>query len=134
MAAAVSDWRPVREAERKIKKSEWDGVLRMEPVEDILARASVEREAGLTLIGFAVETDDVAENAARKLESKGCDWLVVNNPREEGAGFEHETNRVFVLGRDGSRKEFELMSKIELAQRLVDWVLDASGAEARAAR
>lgn len=134
MAAAVSDWRPVHEADRKIKKSEWDGILRMEPTEDILARTALEREAGLTLIGFAVETDDVAEHAARKLESKGCDWLVVNNPREEGAGFEHETNRVFVLGRDGSRKEFELMSKIELAHRLIDWVLDNSGAEARVPR
>jgi phosphopantothenoylcysteine decarboxylase/phosphopantothenate--cysteine ligase len=63
---------------------------------------------------------------------KGCDWLVVNNPEEEGAGFEHETNRVFVLGRDGSREEFELMSKRELAHRLVDWVLDRRSAEAPA--
>jgi phosphopantothenoylcysteine decarboxylase/phosphopantothenate--cysteine ligase len=106
----------------------------MEPTEDILARAAVEREPGLSLIGFAIETDDVEERAARKLESKGCDWLVVNNPREEGAGFDHETNRVTVLGRDGSRQEFELMSKLELAQRLVDWVLDHSGAGARAPR
>jgi phosphopantothenoylcysteine decarboxylase/phosphopantothenate--cysteine ligase len=132
MAAAVTDWRPVRTTDRKIKKAEWDGVLRMERTEDILARAGVEREAGLTLIGFAVETDDVAERAERKLESKGCDWLVVNNPQEEGTGFEHETNRVLVLGRDGSRKEFDLMSKRELAHRLVDWVLDRSGAEAPA--
>ncbi|HEY7470814.1 MAG TPA: bifunctional phosphopantothenoylcysteine decarboxylase/phosphopantothenate--cysteine ligase CoaBC [Gemmatimonadota bacterium] len=134
MAAAVSDWRPIRGSDRKMKKAEWDGVLRMEPTEDILARAAVEREPGLTLIGFAVETDGVAERAARKLESKGCDWLVVNNPLEEGAGFDHETNRVTVLGRDGSRKEFELMSKLELAHRLVDWVLDHTGAEARAPR
>lgn len=132
MAAAVADWRPVRAADRKLKKAEWDGVLKMERTEDILARAGVEREPGLTLIGFAVETDDVSERAKEKLESKGCDWLIVNNPLEEGAGFEHETNRVFVLGRDGSRKEFELMSKRELAHRLVDWVLDRSGAEAPA--
>jgi phosphopantothenoylcysteine decarboxylase/phosphopantothenate--cysteine ligase len=104
----------------------------MERTEDILARAAVEREPGLTLIGFAIETDDVSERAAEKLASKGCDWLVVNNPQEEGAAFEHETNRVFVLGRDGSRKDFELMSKRELAHRLVDWVLDRSGAPAPA--
>ncbi|MGH7565404.1 MAG: bifunctional phosphopantothenoylcysteine decarboxylase/phosphopantothenate--cysteine ligase CoaBC [Gemmatimonadota bacterium] len=132
MAAAVADWRPVGVADRKLKKAEWDGVLRMERTEDILARAGVEREPGLTLIGFAVETDDVSERAEEKLLAKGCDWLVVNNPREEGAGFEHETNRVFVLGRDGSREEFELMPKRELAHRLVDWVLDRSGAEAPA--
>lgn len=132
MAAAVADWRPTQSRERKIKKDDWDGVLRLERTDDILARAAVEREPGVTLIGFAVETDDVEERAARKLEAKGCDWLVVNNPLEEGAGFEHETNRVLVLGRDGSRRRFELMSKRELAHRLVDHVLDASGATAPA--
>lgn len=130
MAAAVSDWRPEQPAERKLKKGEWDGILRLERTEDILAHAAVEREPGLTLIGFAVETDDVAERASEKLAAKGCDWLVVNDPGEEGAGFEHATNRVFVLGRDGSRKDFELMAKQELAHRLVDWVLDRSGAPA----
>lgn len=132
MAAAVADWRPSASRERKIKKDDWDGVLRLERTEDILARAAVEREPGVTLIGFAVETDDVEERAARKLEAKGCDWLVVNNPLEEGAGFGHETNRVLVLGRDGSRRRFDLMSKRELAYRLVDHVLDASGAAAPA--
>ena len=134
MAAAVSDWRPVEAAERKLKKSDWDGILRMEQTEDILARAAVERAPGTTLVGFALETDDVPEAAARKLRAKGCDWLVVNNPREEGAGFEHETNRVFVLGRDGSRTEFDLMSKRELARRLVDLVLDRAAAGAAAER
>jgi phosphopantothenoylcysteine decarboxylase/phosphopantothenate--cysteine ligase len=132
MAAAVSDWRPARAAEGKLKKAEWDGRLELEPTEDILARAGVEREAGLTLIGFAVETDDVEERAAQKLAAKGCDWLVVNNPFEEGAGFGHETNRAFVIGRDGSRADFELMSKQELAHRLLDWVLDRSAAAAPA--
>ncbi|HUF89048.1 MAG TPA: bifunctional phosphopantothenoylcysteine decarboxylase/phosphopantothenate--cysteine ligase CoaBC [Gemmatimonadota bacterium] len=132
MAAAVADWRPTASRERKTKKDEWDGTLRLERTEDILARAAVEREPGVTLIGFAVETDDVEERAARKLEAKGCDWLVVNNPLEEGAGFGHETNRVLVLGRDGSRRGFDLMSKRELAHRLVDHVLDASGAAAPA--
>jgi phosphopantothenoylcysteine decarboxylase/phosphopantothenate--cysteine ligase len=133
MAAAVSDWRPIETAGQKLKKADWDGVLEMERTEDILARAAVERAPGTTLVGFALETEDVSEAAAAKLEAKGCDWLVVNNPREEGAGFEHETNRVFVLGRDGSRTEFDLMSKRELARRLVDLVLDraAAGTPAR---
>jgi phosphopantothenoylcysteine decarboxylase/phosphopantothenate--cysteine ligase len=133
MAAAVSDWRPIDVAERKLKKADWDGILRMERTEDILARAAVERAPGTILIGFALETDDVSEAAAEILQAKGCDWLVVNNPREEGAGFEHETNRVFVLGRDGSRTEFDLMSKRELARRLIDLVLDRSAAGTPAA-
>lgn len=134
MAAAVSDWRPIEVAGRKLKKSDWEGVLRMERTEDILARAAVERAPGTTLIGFALETDDVSEAAAEKLRAKGCDWLVVNDPGEEGAGFEHETNRVFVLGRDGSRTEFDLMSKRELARRLLDLVLDRAAAVAAAQR
>jgi phosphopantothenoylcysteine decarboxylase/phosphopantothenate--cysteine ligase len=134
MAAAVSDWRPVEVAERKLKKSEWDGVLRMERTEDILAGAAVERAPGTSLVGFALETNDVSEAAAEKLSAKGCDWLVVNDPGEQGAGFEHETNRVFVLGRDGSRTEFDLMSKRELARRLVDLVLDRAAAGAAAQR
>lgn len=132
MAAAISDWRPTRAADRKLKKGEWDGRLELEPTEDILTRTGIEREPGLTLVGFAVETDDVEERAAQKLAAKGCDWLVVNNPLEEGAGFGHETNRAFVIGRDGSRADFELMSKQELAHRLLDWVLDRSAAAARA--
>jgi phosphopantothenoylcysteine decarboxylase/phosphopantothenate--cysteine ligase len=128
MAAAVSDWRPIETAGQKLKKADWDGVLEMEPTEDILARAAVERAPGTTLIGFALETEDVSEAAAEKLRAKGCDWLVVNDPRQEGAGFEHDTNRVFVLGRDGSRTEFDLMSKRELARRLVDLVLDRAAA------
>ena len=132
MAAAVSDWRPEQEQARKLKKGEWDGRLTLEPSEDILARAAIERDPGLLLVGFAVETDEVEEHAARKLAAKGCDWLVVNNPLEEGAGFGHETNRVFVIGRDGSRIDFERMPKRELAHRLVDWVLDRSAAPATA--
>ena len=128
----MSDWRPEQEQTRKLKKGEWDGRLTLEPSEDILARAAIERDPGLLLVGFAVETDEVEERAARKLAAKGCDWLVVNNPLEDGAGFGHQTNRVFVIGRDGSRIDFERMPKRELAHRLVDWVLDRSATPATA--
>lgn len=132
MAAAVADWRPIEPAERKRKKDEWDGVLELERTEDILARAGLDRDPGTLLVGFAVETDDVERRAAEKLESKGCDLLVVNDPTEEGAGFGTDTNRVFVLGRDGSRESFALMDKGELAHELVAWVLEHRPVEARA--
>ncbi|MFN2384045.1 MAG: bifunctional phosphopantothenoylcysteine decarboxylase/phosphopantothenate--cysteine ligase CoaBC [Gemmatimonadota bacterium] len=134
MAAAVSDWRPVDVADLKRKKGEWDGVLRLEPTEDILARAAVEREDGTTLVGFAVETDDVACRAAAKLAAKGCDFLVVNNPLEPGAGFGHATNRALVLGRDGSRRDFPLKSKDALATALLDYVLESAGISVGAGR
>jgi phosphopantothenoylcysteine decarboxylase/phosphopantothenate--cysteine ligase len=101
MAAAVNDWAPDT-AEHKLKKDEWDGVLHLSPV----------------------ETDDMLERARAKLESKGCDYIVVNNPLEEGAGFGHATNRVVLLSRDGAITDFELMSKHELAERLVNHILD----------
>jgi phosphopantothenoylcysteine decarboxylase/phosphopantothenate--cysteine ligase len=134
MAAAVGDWRPAEPAAEKRKKGEWDGVLRLEPTEDILARAAVEREPGTLLVGFAVETGDMERKAAEKLARKGCDLIVANDPLEEGAGFEHDTNRVLVLGPGGERREFPLMTKEELAGRLVEYVLERAGAASPAAR
>jgi phosphopantothenoylcysteine decarboxylase/phosphopantothenate--cysteine ligase len=134
MAAAVGDWRSAEAAPGKLKKGEWDGVLRLEPTEDILARAAVERDPGSIVVGFAVETDDVERRAAEKLARKGCDLIVANNPLEEGAGFDHDTNRVVVLGPAGERREFPLMSKDELAVRLVEYVLERAGASSPAAR
>jgi phosphopantothenoylcysteine decarboxylase/phosphopantothenate--cysteine ligase len=134
MAAAVGDWQPVERAGSKLKKGEWDGVLRLEPTEDILARAVIERESGTTIVGFAVETEDSERRAVEKLVRKGCDFLVVNNPLEEGAGFEHDTNRVVVLAPGGERHAFPLMSKEELAVRLLDLVLERERAAATSPR
>ena len=134
MTAAVGDWRPAERAAGKLKKGEWDGVLRLEPTDDVLARAALERDPGTTIVGFAVETDDVERRALEKLARKGCDLLVVNNPLEEGAGFEHDTNHVIVLGPGGERYEIPLMTKDELAVRLVEYVLDRPTAASPAAR
>ncbi|MGH7557810.1 MAG: bifunctional phosphopantothenoylcysteine decarboxylase/phosphopantothenate--cysteine ligase CoaBC [Gemmatimonadota bacterium] len=124
MTAAVSDWRPTVPREAKLKKSEWDGILELEPTVDILARAVVERDPGTVVIGFAVETDDVERRAEEKRIAKGCDFIVVNNPLEEGAGFAHETNAVTLLGPERLRIRFDRMSKDVLADRLLGEVLD----------
>jgi phosphopantothenoylcysteine decarboxylase/phosphopantothenate--cysteine ligase len=134
MAAAVADWRPAEPARSKLKKGEWDGVLRLEPTEDILARAAVERDQGTVVIGFALETDEGEQRGAEKLARKGCDFVVINNALEEGAGFEHDTNRVVVLAPGGERHPFPLMSKDELAGRLLDLVLERADATATSAR
>ena len=128
MAAAVSDWEPAEISDRKLKKGEWDGRLALQPTEDILARAAEERDSGTVLVGFAVETEDVERNGAEKLRAKGCDFLVVNNPLEEGAGFAHDTNAVVLLGREGSRVAFDRMPKDLLAEKLLDHVLGAARA------
>lgn len=130
MAAAVSDFRPVRPSDVKLKKDAWDGTLELEPTEDVLARVAAERDTDVVLVGFAVETGELERKAAEKLESKGCDWIVANDPTEEGAGFGTDTNRVVVLGRDGSRRTFETMTKDELAGALIEHVVDREGAGA----
>lgn len=132
MAAAVGDWRPGRTSPTKLKKSEWDGMLKLEPTVDVLARAVVEREPGTVVVGFAVETEDVERRAEEKRIAKGCDFIVVNNPLEEGAGFAHETNAVTLLGPGGLRIRFDRMPKEVLADRLLGEVLDRVGAPAAA--
>ncbi|HUP00113.1 MAG TPA: bifunctional phosphopantothenoylcysteine decarboxylase/phosphopantothenate--cysteine ligase CoaBC [Gemmatimonadota bacterium] len=124
MAAAVSDWEPAEVSRRKLKKGEGDGRLALVPAEDILARAAIEREAGTILIGFAIETEDVERRGGEKLRAKGCDYLVVNNPLEEGAGFGHDTNVAVLLGRNGLRIALDRMPKELLAEKLLELVLD----------
>jgi phosphopantothenoylcysteine decarboxylase/phosphopantothenate--cysteine ligase len=127
MTAAVNDWRPVHPSAVKIKKSEWDGILELEPSVDVLARAVVERDPGTVVVGFAVETDDPERRAEEKRIAKGCDYIVVNNPLEEGAGFAHETNAVTLLGPEGLRMRFDRMPKEALADHLLREVVERVG-------
>lgn len=134
MAAAVNDWEPKQVSNKKKKKNQWDGALQLERTEDILRRAAGERDSETTLIGFAVETDDVEARAREKLAAKGCDYLIVNNPLEPGAGFGHDTNHVFVLNREGTRTEFDPMSKERLADDLLRFVMEQEDARAHASQ
>ena len=126
-AAAVADFRPAAASDRKLKKADGVPTIALEPNPDILADIGARRrEAGGgpgVLVGFAAETHDVEDHARAKLERKGCDLLVVNDVTEQGAGFGHETNRVVVLGADGSRVEVPLATKAEVADRLLDEVV-----------
>ena len=74
------------------------------------------------LVGFAAETDDVESNGRAKLAAKGADLLVVNDVSAPDAGFEVDTNRVVILGADGSRTEVALATKTLVAQRILDAV------------
>jgi phosphopantothenoylcysteine decarboxylase/phosphopantothenate--cysteine ligase len=76
----------------------------------------------LVTVGFALETDDLEDNAARKLAAKGLDLVVANSAREAGAGFGYDTNRVTLLGANGSREALPLMSKTETADAIWDCV------------
>ena len=102
MAAAVADFRPKRSAGTKLSKEEGIPELVLEPTPDILAGLAARRAPGQVLVGFAAETHDAVERGRRKLERKGVDLLVVNDVSAPGAGFDHDTNAVVILGADGS--------------------------------
>jgi phosphopantothenoylcysteine decarboxylase/phosphopantothenate--cysteine ligase len=121
-AAAVADYRPAEPHQQKLKRNKEALTIRLEPTPDILA--SVAREKGDRLIvGFAAETDHVAENARKKLAAKNADLIVANDVTAEGAGFDHDTNIVTLFSRDGRDVALPKMSKAEVAQRILDEVL-----------
>lgn len=123
MVAAVADYRPAAAASSKIKKKSGAGLtLALEENEDILA--GLAKIAGSrVMVGFAAETDDVAGNARDKLVRKGLDLVVANDVTRPGAGFETETNAAVLLDADGHQEETGLISKDELADRILDRVI-----------
>jgi phosphopantothenoylcysteine decarboxylase/phosphopantothenate--cysteine ligase len=93
--------------------------LELEPTPDILAYVARGKE-DRAIIGFAAETENVAEHARAKLESKQADLIVANDVTADGAGFDHDTNVITLYFRDGSEKAFPRMPKIDAAQRILD--------------
>jgi phosphopantothenoylcysteine decarboxylase / phosphopantothenate---cysteine ligase len=127
MAAAPADYRPSSPSDRK--RSRVDGALAipMEPTEDILGSTRDQRKKGSVMVGFALETGDAMAKGLDKLERKHLDLIVVNDALEPGAGFEKDTNRVALLGRDGSRRILPLQSKREVAENILDVVEQTLG-------
>jgi phosphopantothenoylcysteine decarboxylase/phosphopantothenate--cysteine ligase len=122
MAAAPADFRP--SSPSKGKRPRVDGALAvpMEPTGDVLDATRGLRKPGSMIVGFALETGDALAKGLAKLERKGLDLIVVNDALEPGAGFEKDTNRVALLGRDGSRQILPLQSKREVADAILDRV------------
>jgi phosphopantothenoylcysteine decarboxylase/phosphopantothenate--cysteine ligase len=127
LAAAAADYRPTAVEEKKIKRGEGSFTLELEPTPDILAelgRARGQGNAGRVLVGFAAETDRVAENARQKLARKGADMIVANDVTQEGAGFDTDTNIVTLYTRDGREIPLPKMIKLDVANRILDQVLE----------
>ena len=121
-AAAVADYRPADAASQKIKKTAGDITLRLEPNPDILAIIARKRGHRL-IVGFAAETDKVAENARKKLTDKNADLIVANDVTAEGAGFDVDTNIVTLFARDGRDLALPKLTKHEVAHRILDEVV-----------
>lgn len=118
MAAAVADYTPRETAEEKIKKSDGDLSIALKRTEDILFSLGKKKKPGQVLIGFAMETENLLENAEKKLQAKNADYIIANSLREKGAGFGVDTNVVTILSFDGE-KRLGLLSKEETAEMIL---------------
>ena len=119
MAAAVADYQVAQIAPQKIKKETGNLTLELVQTADILAEVKGE----FIKIGFAAESQDLVANARRKLEKKKLDLVVANDIKEENCGFGTDTNRVVLIGQDGTPENLPLMRKPEVADRLLDRVV-----------
>ncbi len=127
-AAAVLDYRPRETATQKVKKKDRAVTLELLPNPDILAElGSLKGSRPRLLVGFAAETNDLLSNARAKLEKKKLDLIVANDVTAADAGFDADTNRVKVLSRDGSVEEWPLLSKQQVADRLLDRIKELRG-------
>jgi phosphopantothenoylcysteine decarboxylase/phosphopantothenate--cysteine ligase len=125
MAAAVADFRPKNRAKNKIKKETGIPQIELEATEDILKMVAGKRskkDGPHVVVGFAAESQDLLQNAANKLESKGLDLIAANDISATDAGFAVETNRVTLLFADGRRESLPLMSKTETAELILERV------------
>jgi phosphopantothenoylcysteine decarboxylase/phosphopantothenate--cysteine ligase len=120
-AAAVADYRPAEKAESKIKKREDELQIKLERNPDIIAEIGRNKRDKI-LVGFAMETDDLIENARKKLIEKNMDLIVANDLKTPGAGFSGDTNIVKLITPDGGVEELPIMDKIEVADRILDRV------------
>lgn len=123
MSAAVSDFRPAQVHEHKIKKNGAENSILLTRTEDILAGLAG-RKGKRLVVGFSLETENEIENSKQKLERKNLDMIVLNNPLESGAGFQHDTNRVTVISREGKIEEWPLLPKSQVADRLLQKVAE----------
>ena len=131
MAAAVADFRPRHAADTKLVRGS-SLTLELEPTEDILAEVGAragEVDPRPVIVGFAAETGSL-ERAPDKLRRKGADLLVANDVAEPGSGFGTDTNHVVILSADGARDDLPLLTKREVAERLLDRVADLLDARA----
>jgi phosphopantothenoylcysteine decarboxylase/phosphopantothenate--cysteine ligase len=122
----VADYRPAAASTAKIKRTNEALTIRLEPNPDILATAAKEKGEQV-VVGFAAETDHVAENARKKLDEKNADLMVANDVTAEGAGFDVDTNIVTIFSRDGRDMPLPRLTKAEVAKRILDEVLRVRG-------
>lgn len=124
MAAAPADYAPVARSDRKIKKGDTNLTIELKKTPDILKEVAALRRDGrisdVFTVGFAAETNNIEEFALKKLSEKNLDMICLNDVSQKGAGFGSDTNIITIFARDGARKDLPMISKQEVAERIVD--------------
>ena len=120
-AAAVADYRPKIFVKEKIKKDNKPRSIELERNPDIIAEIG-QNKKNIVLIGFAMETKDLLANAREKLKKKNMDLIVANSLREEGAGFQTDTNKITIIDPEGVVQSLPVMTKIEAAEKIMERV------------
>lgn len=129
-SAAVADYRPKQVYSEKMKKKDGDLVIELERTTDILAELGKQKKHQF-LVGFAAETENVEQYALGKLKRKNLDFIVANDVTEPGAGFQGDTNKVIFIARDGEIKRLPLLTKKEVAARLMEEIAKRIGSKGK---
>ncbi len=122
-AAAVLDFAPKDPSAQKIKKNNSKDIIELKRTEDIL-KGLGKAKGKKILVGFAAETQDLVKNARKKLEEKNLDMIVANDVSKSGSGFETDTNKVRIIDANGDETSLPLLSKEEVADKILDRVKD----------
>jgi phosphopantothenoylcysteine decarboxylase/phosphopantothenate--cysteine ligase len=125
LAAAVADFAPAKQANKKIKRNKDDLVLQLKPNPDIAETLGKSKEVGKKriLIGFALETDNEESHAEEKLRKKNFDFIVLNSLKDKGAGFSCDTNKIKIIDKERQR-EYPLKSKVEVATDIINRLME----------
>src|SRR5664279_3883911 len=124
LCAAVADFTPIEIDITKLKREKENLSLELKPTHDIAATVGEMKTDSQFLIGFALETNNEEANAFSKMERKNFDFIVLNSLQDEQAGFGYDTNKICILHRSGSKKEFELKSKNAVAEDIVAEIVE----------
>ena len=120
LCAAVADFKPKSPSDKKLKRGNDSLTVELVPNKDIAQALGKIKKPTQRLIGFALETNDEEQNAQRKMERKNLDFIVLNSLNDENAGFGYDTNKITILHRTGEKKSFELKSKENVAEDIVN--------------
>jgi phosphopantothenoylcysteine decarboxylase/phosphopantothenate--cysteine ligase len=127
LAAAVADFTPKEVANDKIKRKGDEIILHLQPTQDIAKFLGQSKTPNQIIVGFALETENEIENATLKLESKNLNFIVLNSTKDQGAGFDVDTNKVTIIHRNGSVVPFDLKPKNQVAKDIVNELVKLMG-------